>query len=63
MQREEWMRSSTEGERTPIHLYIPKGGLGDLRAWKHGELRDAGIDALWIETDKHNIQSVNSAVG
>ena len=46
----ESMSSNRQREKTPIHLYMREGGLQEEHAWRRGELKGEGIDALWIET-------------
>jgi len=55
------MIRNTQREPAPIHLYIPGKQPIKQREWGHGKLRDAGIDALWMDADEKILPGANES--
>ena len=55
------MRSSTKREPPPVHLYVPGRKPIKQRGWGRGKLRDAGIDALWMDGDDKILSGANES--
>jgi hypothetical protein len=55
------MKSNTQREPAPVHLYIPGRKSTKQRGWGRRKLRDAGIDALWMDADEKILSGANES--